>query len=190
MFAMNNNRYRVAVLFATISTLSTTVSAVAAVSKAKPCPEAYPVSEVCGTYSRNPVKDPKGEIKFRNNGGSPMFVQSIQILKLNKEVESFSKALETESKNRLYAVSSESDNFLKGGCKGRSFQKNSSICLVTVRPIRDKDSITQSWATEFENDLSINQVELIVKYRYFCIPFINSEGIFYGEKRIRIGRFN
>ena len=189
MFAMNNNRYRVAVVFATISTVSTTVTSVAAVSKSKPCPEAYPVSEVSGTHSRNPVKDPKGEIKFRNNGGSPMFVESIQILKLNKEVASFSKALGTESKTPLYSISSESENFLKGGCKGRSFQKNSSICLATVRPIRDEDSITQSWAKGFENDLSVNQVELIVKYRYFCIPFINSEGIFYGEKRIRIGCF-
>jgi hypothetical protein len=46
---------------------------------AKPSLEAYAASEVSGKHDRDPPKDPKGVIKFRNNGGCPIFLSSIEI---------------------------------------------------------------------------------------------------------------
>jgi hypothetical protein len=80
-------------------------------------------------------------------------------------------------------VSSESQNLLSGGFQNRSFERNSAIILITVRPFEVK---SQDWAKQFEEDLSANKIFLKVKYKYFSLPVFGA--IFSGENSLYIGK--
>lgn len=175
------DRYRVALLFSSIFTFSTAITAITVVSNSIPCPEVLLIKNVNEKYSRTHIKDPNFEIILQNNGGGSMFINSIKIFKNNKEEKSFDKAF--EKNNSKFFVTCEMDkNIIRQG-----FQKNSSICLATVRPITEGQVLQQCWVKEFEDNLIINKVELFVKYRYFSVPLFNSKGIFESEKIIKIG---
>ena len=151
-----------------LTTAFTGITAISSYSHTIPAPEAYIKSEVRAKGERTPTLDPKLEIKYRNNGGSPMIIQSIRIKKNGKVVNSFSDAI-GPTKGKKYMLSSESKSFLQKGHVGRNIKSESSFVLCTVRPTDDTFEEEQ-WELDFRDDILKNKITLETTYSYFHIP--------------------
>jgi hypothetical protein len=114
-----------------LTTVFTGISAMSVYSDKVPAPETYIKATIRADGERAPTSDPKAEIKYRNNGGSPMILKSIKIMTDGKVVDSFSDAIgPTKGK---YIICSESSVFLKNG----HIDRNIKSVSCTVRPVAE-----------------------------------------------------
>jgi hypothetical protein len=158
-----------------VSALIGGASFLANASRIKPLPEAYIKSIVAGTGEPDPPKDQKALIKLRNNGGSPMMVNSVRISVKGEEKQTFQNILD----DNQYVLLSESRSFLMNGHVGRTFQRNSSIVLCTFRP---KDT-RHEWDAKLRKDFQDRDVKLNVTYRYGQNPFSYGPDFLFEGKR-------
>lgn len=151
-----------------LTTVFTGISAMSAYSDKVPAPETYIKATIRADGERAPTSDPKAEIKYRNNGGSPMIIKSIKIMTDGKVVDSFSDAIgPTKGK---YMISSESSVFfLKKGHIDRNIKSVSSFVLCTVRPVAEALE-GEEWEMEFRRDLESKKITVETKYDYFPLP--------------------
>jgi hypothetical protein len=163
--------------FVAVTAGLTFVNMVSNYGSAVPSPEAYVRSEVRGgELDRDPPKDPKAIIKFRNNGGNPMLLKRIVIgATVDGELVEFSSFKEVlkqalERPDARFAVSTESESFLQRGHVDRSVKGMSSMTVLTVRPkILDEDN-PEAYDNEFRAALRDRAVTVRFEYKYFHVP--------------------
>ena len=156
-----------AIVFAGISALT----AVSTYTNVVPLPEVDVKSTVFSKGERVAVLDPKAEVKFRNNGGSPMVLTSVEIVADGKTCNTFAEALDVQP-GAKYQISTESTRFFKIGHTNRALQKNSAVTLVTLRPPSDADVRGQEWEEDLRTRLTDRKVQIIVEYNYLFVPFL------------------
>jgi hypothetical protein len=167
---------RFQIAFSGLTALSTSFVGISTYSVNLPAPEVYLKYTIAGKCDRNPPKDPKCVVKFRNNGGCPMVLEEITLHDGKNTVKNFTSGLHLSEKSN-FVVSSESDKFLEGGYKGRNFNSKSSMIWCTLRPTNTSVETT-SWCDECSS--SFNRITVKIKYSYFSLPMYGP--IFSSEK--------
>ena len=162
------------------------VTALGAAAAQSPVPDVYVTSELSGRDSRDPVMDPKSEIRLCTTGRAPCKITYMEIRANGKKVDSFEDAVRPtagEAAMRTFVISSESTPTVPN----RSFEGGTSIALATFRPpktLAAKELEGDGWEIGFRDALKANRVEVEVQFEYFraTIPFFGVVHLFSGKK--------
>ena len=140
------------------------------ISTSVPYPEVYIKSFVKG-HVRDVEPDPRLQVKFRNSGGGPMVLKSLQLWANGKQVGSFREALGIIGADDIFEVSTESSSFIQLGHLDRHVQERSSIVLMTARP-KDGHENGEEWDSYIRNLIHKRGIHFQVAYEYFHVPFL------------------
>lgn len=106
---------------------------------------------------RDPPKDPKVEIKFRNVGTGKLFIKKQAWLINGIEYQKLNGNLLPDD---TWQITSETPTI----AKNRVFGGDDSIVMLTVRPTTDIAAKDGGWFQDFKNNLQSNNVKLLIEY--------------------------
>lgn len=114
-----------------------------------------------GQYDKDEPKDPKYLLKFGNTGNGPMSLNDVKWYVKGKEISSLKQWIESHQTGKKWHHCTSSN--LKNH-QFKPFQGQSLINILTVRPTSSSLPADQAWATDFNNFLFDQQLEMEVEY--------------------------
>jgi hypothetical protein len=162
---------RAEVFISGVATCVMTIVGISSLSANMPAPEFYLKDTTAGKLEREPPKDPKTEVKFRNSGCNPLVIKDFVITTSDGKIhQSFASALDFEETSNF--DTSECTSFLmNGSCRsyqGSTFKQNSCITLCTVRPKK----LTEDWDKDLRDHISKKGISVKLYYGYFALPYL------------------
>lgn len=123
-----------------------------AYQRLQPAPVAYGKCEFNSMNSKDPVNDPKAQIKFGNVGFGPMYLHSLVIRDKNDKVISPDLAFKQGACNK-FVLDSSSKKLFGQHISPRAWKTDALVPLLTIRPSRDEYAANGDFATDFFDKL-------------------------------------